>query len=495
MVTAAKGWNACIRSRECPSGREYVWKVATSTPELAENTLVGGKYRTLRLIGQGGMGAVYLARHELLDQHVALKVLSERAAGDPRAARRLIQEARLAVKVAGEHICRVTDVGIGEDGVPYVAMEYLEGCDLGAVLRERGALPADEAVGYVLQTLEGIAHAHARGIVHRDLKPSNLFLANNPGGPPIVKVLDFGISKAMDPAQGSITATNEFLGSPAYMSPEQVRSAKSADLRADLWALGIILYELLTGRTPFEGRPVGEIFAAILESEIPSALVSRPDLPAGLALVVAKCVSRAIGERYTTASELADALLPFAPAGHTALADSIRTTLANAAKLAATASNPDEAARFSVPPSGPGYTPARSSDVDVAAATSSAWSGTGSRWNRHLAAARSSRKFFVASGAVGALFGLGAVIVHGVSSGHDAPSGSPATETASASAAAARAEATSLPESPVAPTTAPLPSTEPDASISATPSLKTAPRLLPPRVSPAKAAGLSRVRH
>jgi serine/threonine-protein kinase len=301
---------------------------------LAEEALVAGKYRIERVLGRGGMGYVYLARHEMLDLHVALKVLSQDVVGNEEARRRLIQEARLAAKIPGDHICRVTDVGVDESGAPYIAMEYLVGQDLEALLQTRGPLPVEDAVGYVLHALEAIAHAHARGIIHRDLKPSNLFLTARDDGTPVVKVLDFGISKSTSTTQTTLTAPTAVLGSPAYMSPEQVRSAKSVDMRTDVWAIGVILFELLTAQMPFPGEAVGEVFAAILEREAPRVTTIRPDVPAELAAVIAGCLRRAIGERYTNASQVADALAPFASQADAALAAAIRNTLSRAGLLA-----------------------------------------------------------------------------------------------------------------------------------------------------------------
>jgi len=320
---------------------------------LGQGALVGGKYRIEKLIGRGGMGAVYLARHELLDRHVALKVLAQEAVGNEDATRRLIKEAQLAGKIPGDHICRVTDVGVGDDGVPYVAMEYLEGRDLSAILQEHGPLPVPEATGYVLQALDAIAHAHARGIVHRDLKPSNLFVATGLDGRPLVKVLDFGISKSTGPAQIVLTSTSALLGSPAYMSPEQVRSAKNVDARTDIWSTGVILYELLTGRMPFTGESVGAVFAAILETDAPSVLVSRKDVPPALAAAVARCLHRRADERFANAAEVADAIAPFALPGEASLADAIRSTLSKAGMTAPRALRPASPSSADLTGSGP----------------------------------------------------------------------------------------------------------------------------------------------
>jgi serine/threonine-protein kinase len=210
------------------------------------------------------------------------------------------------------------DVGALEDGSAYMALELLDGKDLGAVVEERGALPVDEAVDYALQALEGVAHAHALGIVHRDLKPANLFLTKGLGGEPMVKVLDFGIAKATlpDAARASVTQTSALLGSPAFMSPEQVRSSRDVDTRTDIWSMGVILYRLLSAQAPFGGDHIGAMFAAILE-EVPASLHElRPEVPEGLSAVVARCLEKKREARWQSAGELADALTPYTyPAG------------------------------------------------------------------------------------------------------------------------------------------------------------------------------------
>ncbi|HEX7600540.1 MAG TPA: serine/threonine-protein kinase, partial [Polyangiaceae bacterium] len=219
--------------------------------------VVAGKYRIEKIIGKGGMGAVLSAHHELLGQRVAVKFLLGEIAQNEEAVRRFHNEARNAFKIQSEHVCRIMDVG-EERGMPFMVMEFLKGQDLSQMIEARGALPVEEAVDFVLQSLEAIAQAHAQGIVHRDLKPANLFLAERQDGSTLIKVLDFGIAKASNPfgegGNHSMTSTKAMLGSPLYMSPEQLRSAKNVDQRADVWALGVILYELLTATVPFNGE-------------------------------------------------------------------------------------------------------------------------------------------------------------------------------------------------------------------------------------------------
>ncbi len=280
--------------------------------------IVAGKYQIERIIGKGGMGAVLAAHHQLLGQRVAVKFLLGEIAANSEAVARFNNEARNAFKIQSEHVCRVMDVGT-ENGFPYMVMEYLEGGDLSQLLEQRGALPVEEAVDYVLQSLEAIAQAHALGIVHRDLKPANLFLAKRQDGGTVVKVLDFGIAKASNPfgeASGghNLTSTKSMLGSPLYMSPEQLRSAKNVDARADVWALGVILYELLTGTVPFNGETLGELFIAILETQPVPVSQKRPDVPQALSEAIMRCLQRNIDYRFANVAELAVALASCAPA-------------------------------------------------------------------------------------------------------------------------------------------------------------------------------------
>jgi serine/threonine-protein kinase len=282
--------------------------------------VLGGKYKIERLIGKGAMGAVFAARHELLQKQVAIKVMTEEHSGTPQAVTRFFNEARAAAGIEGEHVARVLDVGQLEGGAPFMVIELLEGADLARVLEQRGPLPAVEVVDWTLQALEALAEAHSLGIVHRDLKPANLFLARRRDGTSILKVLDFGISKqsaihAGAAASPSITATSSLLGSPMYMAPEQLRSAKSVDARADIWAMGVVVYELVTGRLPFEAESIPELFVAVLERTPPPMATWRPDVPAGLEEVVLRCLSRDAGARFQDVAELATALEPFAGEG------------------------------------------------------------------------------------------------------------------------------------------------------------------------------------
>ena len=301
---------------------------------------LAGKYVVRRLIACGGMGAVYEVHHEILDQAVALKVLLPEAAEHAGAATRFINEARASARIRNEHVAQVMDVGRLEDGSAYIVLELLRGSDLARLLEERGALSIEEAVDYVLQALEAIAEAHALGIVHRDLKPANLYLAQREKGPPMVKVLDFGISKLVgferkqhgDP----VTDSRALLGSPSYMSPEQVRSSKHIDARSDIWSIGVILYRLIANKAPFDGDNLGTVLAAILENAPTPLRTHRPDVPAELERAVLRCLDRNRDTRFQSVDELAEALAPFAPAKARYSLDRIRTTLGAASRRAST---------------------------------------------------------------------------------------------------------------------------------------------------------------
>ncbi|MFT3769335.1 MAG: serine/threonine-protein kinase [Minicystis sp.] len=253
-----------------------------SEPLPHEGDVLAGKYRVERLLGRGGMGFVVAAEHTTLRQKVAVKMLLPEAAKREDATERFLREARAAVAIKSEHVARVMDVGTLDSGEPFMVMELLAGSDLGAVVQQRKTLPAAEAVDYILQACEAIAEAHAIGIIHRDLKPANLFLTARADGSPLVKVLDFGLSKVTGPNafEASLTQANTIMGSPFYMSPEQVRSLKGLDKRSDIWSLGVILYQLLAGVRPFEAEALAELFLKIGAEPAPRLATHRPDLPA-----------------------------------------------------------------------------------------------------------------------------------------------------------------------------------------------------------------------
>jgi eukaryotic-like serine/threonine-protein kinase len=286
-----------------------------------EGDVIADKYRIDRLIGVGGMAAVLRATHLELDQVVAIKLLRPEHVAKPDAVKRFLREARAAVKLRSTHVARILDVGTAEISptmqVPYMVMEHLEGSDFESLLEARGTFPQAEAVEYILQACDAVAEAHALGIVHRDLKPANLFLTTKRDGTALVKLLDFGISKTTEtaarPLDQKITHEHATMGSPAYMSPEQVRSTKDVDARADIWSLGAILFELLTGREPWSGETAADTFAMILTEPPPRIRDVSPDVHPDLEAVVFRCLERDRLARFQSIGELANALAQFVP--------------------------------------------------------------------------------------------------------------------------------------------------------------------------------------
>jgi serine/threonine-protein kinase len=276
--------------------------------------VLAGKYRVTRVIGRGGMGVIVEAEHAALRERVAIKVLHPRYAENAEAVARFHHEARAAVRVRGEHSVRLLDVGSAENGAPFLVMELLEGRDLASLLAT-GRLAPTEAVLLTLQACEGMAEVHAAGIVHRDLKPANLFVAQRPDGSPLVKVLDFGVAKGALPAEeqaGSLTMTLVALGTPLYMAPEQVRSSRDVDARADIWSLGAILYEMLAGVPAFGGNTVANITAQVLEADPRPLTTVAPSVPAELDRVVRKALAKRPEQRFVDVAAFAAALSTFA---------------------------------------------------------------------------------------------------------------------------------------------------------------------------------------
>ncbi|HEX8795217.1 MAG TPA: protein kinase [Polyangiaceae bacterium] len=294
--------------------------------------VLAGKYRVERVLGMGGMGVVVAAHHLQLDERVALKFLLTDGCRNPDALARFEREARAAVKIKSQHVARVTDVGRLETGAPYMVMEYLEGGDLQMRLHERGPLSLELAVELVLQACEAIAEAHVLGIVHRDLKPANLYCVKRVDGLPFIKVLDFGISKRVAPgsssnSEASVTSTSAIVGSPLFMSPEQIQSSKGVDWRTDIWSLGVILYELVSGRLPFDAEQMTELVVKIATQAPVRLLAQRPDLPLAFEQVVLGCLEKERERRFQNVGHLASALLPFAPKRAQASVDRILRTM------------------------------------------------------------------------------------------------------------------------------------------------------------------------
>jgi eukaryotic-like serine/threonine-protein kinase len=283
--------------------------------ELRPGVVFDGRYEIEHVIGQGGMGVVVRARHVHLDEHVAIKVLLPEYASDEAVVGRFLREGRAATRIRDEHVCRVFDVARADGGLPYMVLELLVGEDLGHLVDRCGPLPVDRAVDYVLQSCEALARAHALGIVHRDVKPENMFLTKTASGEPLVKVLDFGISKMhdrdADERAGFVTTSKAVMGSPCYMAPEQMRSARDVDARADVWSLGAVLFNLLAGRPPFLADSLPELFAAVLGTPPPPLAALRAEVPPGLCDVVDRCLAKDPAARCPSVVALARAIAPY----------------------------------------------------------------------------------------------------------------------------------------------------------------------------------------
>jgi serine/threonine-protein kinase len=286
-----------------------------SASEVRPGAILSGRYRVERQIGAGGMGVVVSAMHVQLGQRVAIKYLPPSWLGDFDAVERFMREAWAAAQIRSPHVVRVMDVANLPSGAPYIVMEYLEGEDLAHVLARREPLSISEVTELVLQVCEAIAEAHALGIVHRDLKPSNIFCVRNLEGQRVAKVLDFGISKLTNDSFGKLglTTTRTSLGSPAYMSPEQMHSAKEVDGRTDIWSLGVILYEMLAGRAPFSAPSFPELALQIATEPALPLRAAGLEVPAGLERSVMRCLEKDRTKRYPDVASLAAALTEFAP--------------------------------------------------------------------------------------------------------------------------------------------------------------------------------------
>jgi serine/threonine protein kinase len=284
-----------------------------SKPPLKAGDRVAERYVIEGPIGEGGMAWVLAARHTELGTLFAVKLMKAKAAENATAVERFQREARAAAKLQSEHAVKVHDVGRLDDGTPFMIMEHLSGRDLAQIIEAEGSLPLARAAGYVLEALEALDEAHAIGIVHRDIKPANLFVSQRPNGTTCVKVLDFGIAKHATPdAATDLTRTRAILGSPFFMSPEQMASTRSVDRRSDLWAIGATLYNLVTGDLPFVADNFAQLVQRVLIAEPKKPSQHKPSLPAELDAVVMRCLTKKIDQRYQTCAELAAALRPFA---------------------------------------------------------------------------------------------------------------------------------------------------------------------------------------
>lgn len=278
----------------------------------AINSLIAGRYLVLAERGEGMMGVVFQAEDRLTGQHLAIKVLRPEAVDVPGIAERLEREGQIIATLKSENVVRVFDVGTTEAGLPFFTMELLEGDDLMKVLDAGEKFPLGAAVRLIRDACAGLAEAHAKGVVHRDLKPQNLFLSRQPDGRTLLKILDFGVSKQTGGGAAELTATTASLGTPLYMSPEQVRSSKSVDERSDVWALGVVLFELVTGRPPFWGESAHGVAAAIVADAPLKLRDLMPEAPEGLERVLLATMEKDPARRIPTARALYDALTPYA---------------------------------------------------------------------------------------------------------------------------------------------------------------------------------------
>ncbi|WP_437963478.1 serine/threonine-protein kinase [Sorangium sp. So ce260] len=333
--------------------------------------LLAGKYRVEQVLGEGGMGVVLAARHLRLDELVAIKLMRIEMAQDAGLVVRFLHEARAASKIKSEHVVRISDADTLESGAPYMVMEHLSGRDLASKLRDEGPQGIAETADFVLEACDAIAEAHSLGIIHRDLKPANLFLATTRDGGARLKVLDFGISKLVSAAGGQdMTRTAAMLGSPMYMSPEQMLSTRDVDARTDIWSLGVVLYQLLAGEAPFRAETIPQVCALVLQTEPRRLRDLRPEVPAGLEAVVDRCLQKDREKRFPAVADLAAALAPFGPEGSWRLADRIsRLPRVGPGARVALGSGADH------PATGPTLPPSGTFLIDPMARPSYEWAG------------------------------------------------------------------------------------------------------------------------
>jgi len=272
---------------------------------LKPGTVIADRYSVVRLIGEGGMGVVYEARHTSIGRRVALKVVHKEYSSNAVAIERFQQEAKVAATIGHINICEVMDFGVTDDGLAYIVMEYLEGESLATILGRERRLPVDVAMSILMQIMDALEEVHAKGILHRDLKPENVFITNIKGHGAVVKILDFGISKVMKPGSDSmrLTQTGAMVGTPYYMSPEHVRAKGDIDQRTDLYACGVILYEMVTGEVPFKGESYSQIIAAILEDPPPDPTRLTPGLSQAVVDFIQWGMQRDREKRPQTAAE------------------------------------------------------------------------------------------------------------------------------------------------------------------------------------------------
>jgi serine/threonine-protein kinase len=282
---------------------------ATGQLILAPGDLVAGRYRVGNIIGAGGMGIVYKAEHIELNRAVALKVIRPDIARDSSIWRRFSREARALAALHNKHVVRIHDAGTLESGLRYLVMDLLVGTDLRRLV-EHAALPPQQAVDYVIQVCSALGDAHRLNIIHRDIKPANIFLAQYRANEPVIKLLDFGVALFLDDV-GQRTLSGQSVGSPQYLSPEQLRDPRGVDQRTDIWAVGLLLFELISGRSPLHGLNAAQICLRIAQGPMPPIEAVCPALPPALAAVIHGCLEIDPARRPQSADELALALEPF----------------------------------------------------------------------------------------------------------------------------------------------------------------------------------------
>lgn len=277
--------------------------------------VLAGRYQLERELGSGGMGLVYAAIHMDLGRRVAIKLLHSENRDSAATAARFLLEARATARLNGPHVAKVLDIGRLDEQSPYLVMEYLEGTNLQQLLVDQGPQPVSRGVDFLLDACEALAEAHRAGIVHRDLKPANLFLTRDVYGDPTIKVLDFGISKFLEPTRDEalgLTDSRALMGSPVYMSPEQMRSARDVDHRTDIWSLGAVLFELLTGRPVWTGQSLSELCAQVARDPAPNVREFCQGASQELSDIITRCLQKDVVLRYQQVVDLALALERFA---------------------------------------------------------------------------------------------------------------------------------------------------------------------------------------
>jgi eukaryotic-like serine/threonine-protein kinase len=298
----------------------FHFTVGPREEEMPDGEVLAGKYRVERVLGAGAMGVVVRVTQIGTDQVFALKFLRPSVARDAVAAKRFLREASAAGRIQSPHVVKISDVGQLESGAPYLVMEYLEGSTLDRVLAGDRRLSVEQACDFGVQLATGLAAAHAMGVLHRDIKPANLYVCRDDEAE-LLKIVDFGVSKILDGEDGEgqhLTRTQTSIGSPLFMSPEQMRSARTADFRADQWSVGAVLYRMLTGKLPFDAKSLPRLCVQVLQGDFAPVRTTCPDIPAEVAKSVERCLRISPDERFADIAALAESLAPFAgPSGVT----------------------------------------------------------------------------------------------------------------------------------------------------------------------------------